>query len=73
MSVFVVNVGKVCVTMAERRMVMLVRMRLYSIPIFAVFVLMVLIVPMCMRVGQRLVDVFVLMMFRHMQPDAKGH
>ena len=57
----------------ERRMGMLVRVRLASIPREAVLVLVVSIMAMGVGMGEQLVNVLVLVHFGQVQPDAGRH
>jgi len=68
-----VHVGVMRVGVPHHLMVVLVRVRLAAIPREGVRVLVVNIVPMRMAVGERFVNVLVLMSLRQMQPHPARH
>jgi len=72
-TMLVMNVGKVRMAVANRFVVMLMGVRLDSVPLVAVCVLMMRIVHVCVSVRHRVMDVLVLVVLGDMQPDAKSH
>ena len=69
----VMHVGVMRMSVHERLVGVLVRVRLAPIPVEAVPMLMVSIVAMRMRVCQSLVKMLVLMHLGEVQPDTKRH
>lgn len=73
MFVTVMNVGIVRVRVPERRVVMKMRVGFSTIPFEVVSVLMMRIMDVLVRVGQRIVDVWVLVRFCKVQPEPPNH
>jgi hypothetical protein len=69
----VMNIREMRVRMRDRRMGMLMGVRLVAIPREIVLVLVMRVVPMTMRVVQRGVRVRMLVTFADVQPDTQGH
>jgi len=69
----VMDVGKVRVRVSDRRMLMRMRVRLFTVPIKFMRMLVVLVVPVSMIVVQDFVSVRVLMSLTYMQPDSERH
>jgi len=67
------DVREVCMAVTQRFVMMLVRMRLDFLPSRGVCMLMMLIVPVGMVVRERLVQVFVFVVFGGVQPDTDSH
>lgn len=73
MVVPMMNIRVVWVIVRERLVLMLMSVGLGSLPSECVGVLMMVVVPMAMRVHERLVGVGVTMALREVQPDPNGH
>jgi hypothetical protein len=73
MPMLVMDVGKVRMMVPNRLMLMLVFMRLASVPLLAVLVLMVLIVFMGVQMRQGLMHVHVFVVLGHVQPYPDAH
>ena len=73
MIVPMMNVGVMEMRMAQRHMLMRMHMRLLAIPTVVMRMLVMGVMGVCMRVEQRFMLVIVIVLFRQMQPDTRGH
>ena len=73
MPVAVVDIGIVRVAVDQHFVPMRVPMRLCSVPFEGMTVSVMLVMPVRVRMLERLVDVLVLMPFAHVKPHAQRH
>lgn len=73
MNVAVVNIREMRVRMGNTRVLMGVRVRLFSVPLEIVRVLVMLVVPVAVVVVQDFVSVKMFVPFTNMQPDSQSH
>ena len=73
MRVAVMNVGIVGMPMGQRLVLVRMHMRLRAVPCESVLVLVMLVMPVSVHVGQRNVGVLVIVSLPHVQPYAHGH
>ena len=69
----VVQIREMPMGVRQRLVSMLVRVGLGAVPRRVMRVTMVFVVPVCVRMRHRLVDVLVLVTLRQVQPDADDH
>lgn len=69
----VMNIWEMRVRMRDRRMGMRMSVRLVAVPREIMLVLVMRVVPMAMRVVQRMVRVRMLVTFADVQPDTQRH
>ena len=72
-SVSMMNVREVGVLVGHHSVRMPMRVRLGALPFEVVLMLVVAVMRMVMRMGQRLMQMFVIMLLGQVQPDPQGH